>query len=405
MDRLILDIKNFIEAKRLIEPGDGVVIGLSGGPDSVFLLYVLHALQDHIPCTLRALHVHHGIRGAEADRDARFSEELCRTLGIPFRIIRVQAPAYAAQHGQSLEEAARILRYEALEEVRQELEAALRREAAERPGVALAERPSAACAGRCGNAEKGRWPNAWISVAHHLDDQAETVLHHLVRGSGLRGLAGMEPRRDHVIRPLLYTKREDILKWLAGKNVHYVTDSTNEDQKYTRNRLRGCVLPALKSINPEAAEHIASAAELVREADDFFRESAVRFAEHHAVLTGPLQGAGAAEMLPVQDAHAVLPVPSGEAACLRAISLDTRELRTCPPLLRRYVYMELIRRMDVPLKDWGAVHFDALDRLVFGPGGGHLDLPCRMSADYRKKHLILRQNRDVLSMKRRKNHG
>ncbi len=399
MDPEIRRIKNFIEENQLFAPGDGLVVGLSGGPDSVFLLYVLQALQESLPYTLRAVHVHHGIRGEEADRDADFSEALCRKLRIPFRKMQVQAPAYAAKHGLSLEEAARMLRYEALEEARQELEAELRKEAADRRASAFH--------GSNQNGPKAEpcrpEPAVWISVAHHQDDQAETVLHHLARGSGLRGLAGMEPCRDHIIRPLLYTKREDILKWLIRNHVRYMTDSTNEDRQYTRNHIRGSVLPELRRINPEASAHIAAAAELLREADDFFRETAVRFTASHAAQVS----AKAAES--VQEAPAASDVPEAaqaeEAAALRSISLDTDELKTYPPLLRRYVYMELIRRIGVPLKDWGAVHFSALDRLIFGPGGAHLDLPCRMSADYRKKHLILSVNRDVLSMKRRKNHG
>lgn len=229
MDPEIRRIKNFIEENQLFAPGDGLVVGLSGGPDSVFLLYVLQALQESLPYTLRAVHVHHGIRGEEADRDADFSEALCRKLRIPFRRMQVQAPAYAAKHGLSLEEAARMLRYEALEEARQELEAELRKEAADRRASAFH--------GSNQNGPKAEpcrpEPAVWISVAHHQDDQAETVLHHLVRGSGLRGLAGMEPCRDHIIRPLLYTKREDILKWLIRNHVRYMTDSTNEDRQYT----------------------------------------------------------------------------------------------------------------------------------------------------------------------------
>lgn len=121
MDALMLEIKRYIGANQLIRPGDGVVVGLSGGPDSVFLLYALHTLQPRMGFTLRAVHVHHGIRGAEADRDEAFSEKLCAKLDIPFQAVHVAAPAYAAQHGLSLEEAARILRYEALEAARQQL--------------------------------------------------------------------------------------------------------------------------------------------------------------------------------------------------------------------------------------------------------------------------------------------
>lgn len=382
MDALMLEIKRYIGANQLIRPGDGVVVGLSGGPDSVFLLYALHTLQPRMGFTLRAVHVHHGIRGAEADRDEAFSEKLCAKLDIPFQAVHVAAPAYAAQHGLSLEEAARILRYEALEAARQQL---------------------------------GQTRAAWIAVAHHLDDQAETVLHNLVRGAGLRGLAGMENRRNHVIRPLLSIKREDILKWLKQYDIPYVTDSTNADPHYTRNRIRSTVLPELREINPEASAHIAHSAALLREADAYFHALALQYVDAHATLTVAPDSANAidrdAHTRPqtavFQDAPVTLPEPgaSANATILRSIALPVTELREYPELVRQYVYSELLRRIGTPQKDWSAVHYRDIDRLIFGPGGAHLDLPYRMSAEYRKKTLILQENREVISVKRRKNHG
>ena len=405
MDALMLEIKRYIEANQLIRPGDGVLVGLSGGPDSVFLLYALHTLQARMGFTLRAVHVHHGIRGAEADRDEAFSEKLCAKLDIPFQAVHVAAPAYAAQHGLSLEEAARILRYEALEAARQQLTQATA---------------------------------AWIAVAHHLDDQAETVLHNLVRGAGLRGLAGMENRRNHVIRPLLSIKREDILKWLKQYDIPYVTDSTNADPHYTRNRIRSTVLPELREINPEASAHIAHSAALLREADAFFHALALQYVDAHATLTVAPDSANAidrdAHTRPqtavFQDAPVTLPEPGAstrgttprppalaeksaegaaeapdEATILRSIALPVTALREYPELVRQYVYSEMLRRIGTPQKDWSAVHYRDIDRLIFGPGGAHLDLPYRMSAEYRKKTLILQENREVISVKRRKNHG
>ena len=436
MDALMLEIKRYIDKNQLICPGDGVVVGLSGGPDSVFLLYALHTLQARMGFTLRAVHVHHGIRGAEADRDEAFSAELCAKLAVPFQAVHVEAPAYAAQHGLSLEEAARILRYEALEAARQQL------------GQTLAARPSNASVPSSMGAPSSfqpiraatapSAPAAWIAVAHHLDDQAETVLHNLVRGAGLRGLAGMENRRNHVIRPLLSIKREDILKWLEQNNIPYVTDSTNADPHYTRNRIRSTVLPELREINPEASAHIAHSAALLREADAYFHALALQYVDAHATLTGAPDSAEAVD----RSAHArpkspalsgpsvPLPEPDGpgaettprstalaetgaegateapaEATILRSIALPVVKLKEYPELVRQYVYIELIRRIGTPQKDWSAVHYRDIDRLIFGPGGAHLDLPYRMSAEYRKKTLILQKNREVISVKRRKNHG
>ena len=420
MDALMLEIKRYIEKNQLIRPGDGVVVGLSGGPDSVFLLYALHTLQARIGFTLRAVHVHHGIRGAEADRDAAFSAELCAKLAVPFQAVHVAAPAYAAQQGLSLEEAARILRYEALETARQQMT------------QALADSPAPVSTGLSGSSAQlsafsslkapavrtsaaDSAPTAWIAVAHHLDDQAETVLHNLVRGAGLRGLAGMENRRNHVIRPLLSIKREDILKWLEQNNILYVTDSTNADPHYTRNRIRSTVLPELREINPEASAHIAHSAALLREADAYFHALALQYVDAHATLTVPpvplpesdTPGEGTIprpSALAETGAEGATEVPA-EATILRSIALPVTELKAYPELVRQYVYSELLRRIGTPQKDWSAVHYRDIDRLIFGPGGAHLDLPYRMSAEYRKKTLILQENREVSSVKRRKNHG
>lgn len=416
MDALMLEIKRYIEKNQLIRPGDGVVVGLSGGPDSVFLLYALHTLQARMGFTLRAVHVHHGIRGAEADRDEAFSAELCAKLAVPFQAVHVAAPAYAAQHGLSLEEAARILRYEALETARQQLAEALAAARSSDSPATIADSPSHLPDAPSMKGLTATFaPTAWVAVAHHLDDQAETVLHNLVRGAGLRGLAGMENRRNHVIRPLLSIKREDILKWLEQNKIAYVTDSTNADPHYTRNRIRSTVLPELREINPEASAHIAHSAALLREADAYFHALALQYVDAHATLTVPPVS------LPESDTsgEGTIPRPSAlaedrvegetealaEATILRSIALPVTELKAYPGLVRQYVYSELLCRIGTPQKDWSAVHYRDIDRLIFGPGGAHLDLPYRMSAEYRKKTLILQENREVISVKRRKNHG
>lgn len=356
MDRLMLDIKNYIVKHQLTEKGDSVLVGLSGGPDSVFLLYALNALKKTLGIRLMAVHVHHGIRGAEADRDKVFSENLCREWHVPFRAVYVDAPEYAKEKGMSLEEAARILRYDVFEEVRRDIE----------EGGVGKDKDDFRCL---------------IAVAHHMDDQAETVLHNLVRGSGIRGLSGMEPKRGFIIRPLLSVKREYILRKLKDDGISYVVDSTNLDTQYTRNRIRSEVLPELKEINPEAGAHIAKTADILREADGFFAKLAKEYVDKYALFREEEGGAG------------------------KEISLPVNELKTYPELVRQYVMIELVRCMGTPLKDWGSIHFRDMDRLIHGPGNSHLDLPYRMSADYRSKHLILRINQEILSIKRRKNNG
>ncbi len=387
MDQLMSDIKNYILKHQLIEKGDCILVGLSGGPDSVFLLYVLNNLRTSMDYRLFALHVHHGIRGAEADRDLEFSKELCGRWDIPFKAVYVDAPEYAKNRGMSLEEAARILRYEAFETERQALfdEYIKGVEDTQVQGDEI----------QVGKGHKYRGHHSDVSckiaVAHHMDDQAETVLHNMVRGSGIRGLSGMEPKRGFIIRPLLSVKRDYILSKLKDDGISYVIDSTNLDTQYTRNHIRTEILPELRGINPEAVAHIAHTAELLREADDFF----IRLASEYVDKYGSLIESDTDE----SGCH------YPEYGCVREISIPVTVLKTYPELVRQYVMMELVKRIGTPLKDWGSVHFRDMDRLIHGPGNTHLDLPYKMSADYHKKRLILRINQEIISVKRRKNNG
>lgn len=217
-----LTVVCFSEAmKRLFPCGNGrVLCGFSGGSDSAALLTLLHRFSlthsDHF--SLAAAHVHHGIRGEEADRDAAFCANFCRERNIPFFALSVDVPSYARVHKVGLEEAARVLRYAELRRV-------------------------------CD--ESGY---DFIATAHNATDQLETVLMHLIRGSGIDGLCGMREKNGDVIRPLLSVPKEEILSFCRQEKIPYVTDSTNCDPHYTRNYLRSDVLPLLRRCNPRVEE-------------------------------------------------------------------------------------------------------------------------------------------------------
>ena len=199
--------------------GGGVLLALSGGADSVLLLLLLARLAREQGFPLAALHVHHHLRGEEADRDETFCRELCLAWQIPFEAAHVDVRAEARRTHRGIEETARRLRYRALEEARQAR------------GLAV------------------------IAVAHHGTDQLETVLFHLLRGGGARSLLGMRPITGNRIRPLLCLTREEILEDLGRAEVPYVTDTTNRDPAYTRNFLRTEILPRLARVQnrPEDA--------------------------------------------------------------------------------------------------------------------------------------------------------
>ncbi len=238
-------VTQYIEQQHMLEPGDHIVVGLSGGADSVCLLMVLVCLRKEYNFHLYGVHVNHQIRGEEAHRDEVFSKELCEKWNIPFTVVTENVPAMAKRLGLTEEEAGRKIRYEAFTRLAEKLEQ-----------------------------EKNSSGIVKIAVAHHQNDQAETMLHHLCRGTDMAGLAGIPPVRGRIIRPLLCVTRGEIEAYLNENKQSYQTDATNLSEEYTRNRIRRQVVPYLEEcINPNAVEHMAMAAESLREVTDFIEET------------------------------------------------------------------------------------------------------------------------------------
>lgn len=228
-------VRNTLRQFQMVPKGARLVIGLSGGADSVALLHVLHSLQKEFAWdSLTAVHIHHGLRVAAADEDARFAEGFCADLGIPCIVKHYDVRAEAKARGLGEEEMGRLLRYAAF------------RQAAGEDGC--------------------------IAVAHHRRDQAETVLMRLCRGTGLKGLAGMAPVRENICRPLLFCDREEIEDYCRENRLEWREDATNREEAYTRNKLRLRVLPILEEINPQAVAHIAKTASLLAEEEDFLEQ-------------------------------------------------------------------------------------------------------------------------------------
>lgn len=214
-----------IDAELVRGPG---LVALSGGADSVALLRLLHARG----LKFRALHCNFHLRGAESDRDQAFVSDLCHRLGITLTIRDFDTLAFARERKISVEMAARQLRYEWFEQ------------------------------------ERSRTDARWVAVAHHQEDQAETILMNLLRGTGPAGLGGMRPRNGHIVRPLLGWHKQDILNYLESIDQDYVTDSTNLERDAQRNVLRLDVMPLLRQLNPKVVEHICHTGELVRSLTD-----------------------------------------------------------------------------------------------------------------------------------------
>lgn len=224
---MIEKVLQLIKEHHMIEADDHILVGVSGGADSVCLLFVLCQLQAKLNFELRIIHVEHGIRGEESISDCHFVEELCKEKKLRCKSIAVDVPTYAKERKLSLEEAARKLRYDIFK------------------------------------AESKAWGDAKIAIAHNQNDDAETLLFHLIRGSGLQGLCGILPVRGKIIRPLLNCSREEIIAFLNQEGQVYCTDSTNNDIVYSRNRIRSEILPELEQINRQTISHIQQASDII----------------------------------------------------------------------------------------------------------------------------------------------
>lgn len=336
---MLKKVRDYMREHEMTAPGDAVIVALSGGADSVCLLTILKQLATP-EFLLRAVHVHHGIRGAEADRDEAFAQKLCESLSVPLCVAYCHVPAYAAEHGLSEEEAGRILRYQVLEK------------------------------------EAGKWEQELpagsrvkIALAHHRDDNAETILHHLLRGSGLTGLAGIRPVQGRRIRPLLCVGREEIRAYLEAGHISWCEDSTNQSPDYTRNRIRSQVLPLLKTaVNEQAEEHILQAGQIIGQADAYLRQQAEEIWQ--------------------------------EAVCGREEDLAAIPLTAFarqPEILKTYLIRHMLDQLYPGWKDIGSRHFTAIAELAGKPVGSRLDLPGGLMArtGYETLEIVRKTEREV----------
>lgn len=231
--------------------GCTVVCGLSGGADSVCLLLSMRELSAEFGFAVEALHVNHCLRGAESDRDEEFCRKLCERLNVPFTAVSCNVREYAGKNGLSCEEAAREMRYEVFR-----------------------------------SNSRGKL----IATAHNSDDCLETMILNLIRGTGLKGLAGIPPVRDNIIRPLMCVSRREIEEYLREKRQDFVTDSTNlipDDN--TRNKIRHRIIPLMKNINPSLIETARNTADVLRSENGFIENVTARAFEE-SCKNGGLSG-------------------------------------------------------------------------------------------------------------------
>ncbi len=320
--------EKYIAENDLIADGADIVVGLSGGADSVCLLRILTELSKKYAYHIHAVHIHHGIRAEAADADEEFCRDLCQKLNVPYLCEKADIPKMAAEKKQSVEECGRNYRY-----------MIFRREAS-------------------------LYENAVIAVAHHKNDQAETVLMHILRGSALRGAAGMYPQSDGIVRPLLWLSRDEIEAFLNEIGQDYRTDETNTDLLYARNRMRHMILPQMCEINPDVIEAIVRFSDNAKEAEDYIAAAARKEFDEIA------------QVLLVNESP-------------EAIRINAYKLRSSQPLLGRYVIRCGLEECGCPRKDISNVHLEQVRSLCMSTESGRCSLPYGFEAEYESDRLII----------------
>ncbi|HTV58837.1 MAG TPA: tRNA lysidine(34) synthetase TilS [Verrucomicrobiae bacterium] len=329
--KLQLRFASFLRRSRSFVPGESLGVAVSGGADSVALLRLLLAVQSEIGASLRVLHFHHSLRGAEADADADFVASLARAHDLEFICDRRDVAAAAKQNRWNLEDAARRLRYSFFESV--------------------------AAAGRVSR----------VAVAHTAEDQAETLLSHMIRGTGLRGLAGIHPVSGCVVRPLLNFRRGELRGYLQSLGQPWREDSSNFDTQRTRARIRARMLPVLEAeFSSASVDHLCNLARLARE-DEIFWDAVVDTCFHR--LARP-SSEGVA--IPARD----LLSPS----LLSFLAPAGGNLDSPAPALLRPLTERLVRRLYEQARGGraalGAVHVEQVISLASGSSSGRaLHLP------------------------------
>jgi tRNA(Ile)-lysidine synthase len=303
--------------RKLLRPGMRIGVAVSGGADSVALLRRLIELAPEIGYVLSVAHVHHGIRGAEADADAGFVTALAVKYGLIFHRRDVDTPSAARENRETMEEAARNLRYAWFRELLEQGEADA------------------------------------VATAHTLDDQAETVLHKLLRGAWTEGLGGISPTitqaRGSILRPFLEARRTEIEAWLRSISQPWCEDASNTDITFTRNRIRHELLPMLATYNPQIHSQLANLATLARDEDTYWQAELTRILPSLILPGKPVRGGGRATSTHPDEA---------------SLAFEIERLPQSPAVRRR-LFRAAARQLGAIL------NFDQTEKLMsmLGPGG------------------------------------
>lgn len=308
-------IKKYVEKWHMLENGDRVITGVSGGADSICLLFVLMELQKEISFEIVVVHVNHGLRGAEADADEKYVKEICEKYHIRYVSYLENIELIAKKRKQSMEEAGREVRREAFSRTMKE------------------------------------YGGTKTALAHHKNDNVETFMMNLARGTGLRGLGGIHPVKGNIIRPLLCVERSEIEQYLDEQKIVYCVDQTNKSDDYTRNRIRNHILPYFtEEINAKTVRHVSETMEHLREIQSFMEEQTRQYWRTCVAQEGEKY----------------------------VIKKEAYEL--VPAIIRPLVLREILVLISGREKDIESVHLNILQELMEKQSGRKADLPYEIEA-------------------------
>jgi tRNA(Ile)-lysidine synthase len=312
LDKLIIKVTKTIEKYKMIQYGDKIVVAVSGGPDSICLIDILNHIKKRFKLSLIVAHVNHGIRYRESDIEERFVRLKSFHMNLPFEQLSVSVPAIARERGLSVEQAGRALRYQFLKDLLQKHQAHK------------------------------------IALGHHMDDQVETILMRIIRGSGLQGLRGIPATRDYFIRPLIDCSRREIEAYCHRRKITYCVDSSNCDPIYLRNKIRHQLIPLLtRQYNPSIAEHLLQLQTIVQDEIDFWEEIVKKYYLKAIIKE----------------------YPSG-------MVLDVKKIRGWPVALQRRVIRRGLGHLREHLADIQFNHVESIRQLcLIDHGEKYLDLP------------------------------
>lgn len=332
--------KEYIDTN-VITNNDLILLAVSGGKDSMCLLWSFIELNKLLNgLNIKTIHINHSIRDEESDRDEKFVKEYCKNNNIDFISKKIDCIKYSKENKLSLEESARILRYKAINDTISEI--------------------------------SHQYNKTFIVLAHHKKDQVETIIHNILRGSGISGLVGMKRIQNNIIRPFIDIDKQIIDDIVETNKIPFVIDSTNNDDTYTRNYIRNNILDEFNKINTKYQNHIIDLSKDIREIDEYlFNIAEEKFDD----------------IVKNND---------------NEIIIDCKMFKNNNHIVQIYIIKLLFEKTKIPKKDFTRVHIEDIIDIIIGNNNRHLDLPYKLTIDKNNNLALIKFNETYISMDNKK---